>query len=210
MIRIVDIAGAIDMSRVERNELIYKENEKENSMAEPGRGARLAGRILHVIGVLLMVIVLAACLSLVIPKLAGYDGYVVVSGSMEPNIPVGSIVYSKEVDPALLRSGDVIVFIDETRGSTPITHRVVSNNPFTKSIITKGDANANQDANPVSYDNVIGLVTMHIPRVGFTAAMFTTRLGKLVAALILLEAWLLTEVGRRLRKKAAKTAQNQP
>ena len=195
MIRIVDIAGAIDMSRVERNEAIYRENETVSEK----RGLQTAGRLMSVIGVLLMVIVIAACLTLVIPKIAGYDAYVVVSGSMEPNIPVGSIVYSEETDPALLRTGDVIVFVDPSRGTTPITHRVVSNNPFTGSIITKGDANENEDVNPVAYENVVGVVRAHVPRIGFTAAMFTSKLGKLVAALILLEAWLLTEIGRRLR-----------
>lgn len=196
MIRIVDIAGAIDMSRVERNEALYKENEAVSER----RGVSIAGRLMRAIGVILMVIVIAACLTLVIPKLAGYDSYVVVSGSMEPSIPVGSIVYSEDVDPSLLRTGDVIVFVDPSRGTTPITHRVVSNNPFTGSIITKGDANANEDINPVTYDNVIGIVRAHVPRIGFTAAMFTSSLGKLVAALILLEAWLLTEIGRRLRE----------
>ena len=195
MIRIVDIAGAIDMSRVERNEAIYRENETVSEK----RGLQTAGRLMSVIGVLLMVIVIAACLTLVIPKIAGYDAYVVVSGSMEPNIPVGSIVYSEETDPALLRTGDVIVFVDPSRGTTPITHRVVSNNPFTGNIITKGDANENEDVNPVAYENVVGVVRAHVPRIGFTAAMFTSKLGKLVAALILLEAWLLTEIGRRLR-----------
>ncbi|MBQ3428253.1 MAG: signal peptidase I [Mogibacterium sp.] len=195
MIRIVDIAGAIDMSRVERNTSIYEENKTKPS----GGGMKTTGRIMHGAGIILMSIVVAACLTLAIPKLVGYDGYVVVSGSMEPNIPVGSIVYSEKTDPALLRTGDVIVFVDELRGTTPITHRVVSNNPFTGTIITKGDANENQDVNPVTYDSVIGKVVNHVPRIGFTAAMFTSKLGKLIAALILLEAWLLMEVGRRLK-----------
>ena len=204
MIRIEDIAGAIDMSRVERNLDTYEENE----VRAKRKGTAVAGRILNAVGIVLMVVVLAACLSLVIPRIAGYDAYVVVSGSMEPNIPVGSIVYSKETDPALLRSGEVIVFVDPARGETPITHRVVSNNPFTATIITKGDANEHEDVNPVAYDNVIGVVSAHIPRIGFTAAMFTSKLGKLVAAMILLEAWLLTEIGRRL-KRARKAEQKQ-
>ena len=199
MIRVVDIAQAIDMSRVERNQAIYSEDKTESSR----KGAGIAGRLLIAVGTIFMVVVVAACLSLVIPKLAGYDTYVVVSGSMEPSIPVGSIVYSEPVDPELLRAGDVIVFSDKTRSEAPITHRVVSNNPFTGTIITKGDANANRDTNPVSYDNVIGSVKTHVPRVGFTAAMFTSPLGKLVAGLFMLEAWLLIEVGRRLKKRDA-------
>ena len=183
------------MSRVERNGSIVKEKEPA------GIGIRVLGRLLHAIGALIMVAVLVACLGLVIPKLAGYDGYVVVSGSMEPSIPVGSIVYSKKVDPATLRTGDVIVFFGTVQGTTPITHRVVLNDPTTGAIITKGDANANQDINPVTYDNVVGKVAAHIPRVGFAAAVFTTVRGKLAAGLILLAAWLLMEIGSRLTRK---------
>ena len=197
MIRTADIVRAIDMSRVERNEAIYRENE----MANAGRGARVAGRVLKAIGVVLMVFVIAACLSLVIPKIAGYDAYVVVSGSMEPSIPVGSIVYSKPTEPETLVEGEVIVFKVPARGETPITHRVVINDPLTRTITTKGDANENMDANPVPYDNVVGKVVRYVPRVGFTVAMFTSAIGKLVAVLLLLEAWLLIEVGRRLMKK---------
>lgn len=197
MIRTADIVRAIDMSRVERNEAIYREND----MASAGRGARVAGRLLKAIGVVLMVFVITACLSLVIPKFAGYDAYVVVSGSMEPSIPVGSIVYSKPTDPATLSTGEVIVFMSPAHGDTPITHRVVNNDTYTGTIVTKGDANENMDANPVPYDNVVGKVVRFVPRVGFTVAMFTSVLGKLVAVLLLLEAWLLIEVGRRLRNR---------
>lgn len=185
------------MSDMEPNEALSNGNENETKADMKGRNA--FGRLLRVTGIILMLIVICACLSLIIPKAAGYEAYVVVSGSMEPNIPVDSLVYSKKTDPALLRAGDVIVFRDATRGTTPITHRVVSNNPFTGTIITKGDANAQQDANPVSYDDVVGKVKMHIPRIGSITAMFSSTFGRIIAVLILLEAWLLMEIGRRLR-----------
>ena len=193
------------MSRVERNEPLYRMNEADKDQ----RASRIAGRFLSTVGIILMVIVVAACLCLVIPKIAGYESYVVVSGSMEPAIPVGSIVYSEKTDPALLKAGDVIVFIDATRGSTPITHRVVSNNTGTSKVITKGDANANEDVNPVTYESIMGKVKAHIPRIGFTVAMFSTALGKLVAALIMLESWLLTEIGGRLVKRSRRNARGQ-
>ena len=183
------------MSRAERNEAIYRENE-----AKPVKGTRREGRILGMIGNILMVLVMFACLSLVIPKIAGYDAYVVVSGSMEPNIPVGSIVFAKECDPATLSTGDVIVFVDPSRSQTPITHRVVTNNTKKATLTTKGDANESEDKNPILYENVKGKVDAHIPRIGFVAATLTSALGKLVAVLMLAESWLLIEIGRR--KKA--------
>lgn len=188
------------MSRVERNQAIYEDNRKTSR----GTGAALAGRFFICVGIVIMVFVAAACLTIMIPKAAGFESYVVVSGSMEPNIPVGSIVYSEKADPQLLRAGDVIVFIDESRGTIPITHRIMSNNPYTETIITKGDANEGEDVNPVHYGNVIGKVVRYVPHIGFTAAMFTSVIGKTVAVLLLLEAWLLTEVGRRLTARRKK------
>lgn len=125
-----------------------------------------------------MVFIVAACLGLAIPRIAGCETYVVVSGSMEPSIPVGSIVYSEPVDPKLLQSGDVIVFNDYTRSKAPITHRAVSNDTAAGTIITKGDANAARDVNPVTYDNLIGKVKTHVPRIGFTAAIAFIISGK--------------------------------
>ena len=152
------------------------------------------------IGNVLMVFVFAACLSIVIPRLLGYDAYVVVSGSMEPNIPIGSLVYSHKEDPASLQAGDVIVFVNPARSTTPITHRVVSNDIATGTVITKGDANESEDINPATYDNILGKVAVHVPRVGFVAAMLTSKLGKIITCLLLLEAWLLVEISRRSKR----------
>ena len=51
---------------------------------------------------MLLLVVIAALL--LVPKLLGYTQYAVISGSMEPNIPVGSIVYDKEVEPEELEN----------------------------------------------------------------------------------------------------------
>ena len=197
MIRTADIFDVIDMSRVERNQDKYIENETDN-----GRSGLMIGRILSAAGTVIMALVVAACLGLVIPKVAGYEGYVVVSGSMEPAIPVGSIVFSKETDPSTLQTGDVIVFVDESRCTTPITHRVVSNDTAAGTIVTKGDANEREDLNPVTYSNVIGKVAVHIPKAGAYAALITTALGKVILLLLLLEGWLFKEIGRRLKIRA--------
>jgi len=39
------------------------------------------------------------CLPLTVPRLFGYHIYTVVSGSMEPAIPTGSLVYIREAAP---------------------------------------------------------------------------------------------------------------
>lgn len=190
MIRTAEIVRAIDMSIATRSEAMRIE-----SAVHPGRiAAGIAGRLLTGIGMIMILIVLTACISIAAPKIAGYDGYIVASGSMEPEIPAGSIVCATETEPMLLRMGDVIVYEDTSRGAT-ITHRVVSNNPFTGTIIAKGDANEREDVNPVTYDRVVGKVEKYVPLLGYAGAIFSSTAGRIIAALMLIESWLLIETG---------------
>ncbi|MBR3125616.1 MAG: signal peptidase I [Mogibacterium sp.] len=154
--------------------------------------------------IILLGLVLAA------PRLAGIKTYAVISGSMEPAIPVGSMVYSKEVDPKTLETGDVIVFYNSnttqgdgsTAGIIPVTHRVVLNDTGLGEITTKGDANEQRDISKVTYNNVEGKVIFHIPHLGYIGAPLSTTMGKVAAALILLAGYLLTEVGGSIRKRS--------
>ena len=84
------------------------------------------GVFLNILGTAIIIAVIVLCLMLTVPRLAGYAGYCVLTGSMEPTIPVGSLIYSESVDPASIAEGDVIVFSDG-RSDVPITHRVISN-----------------------------------------------------------------------------------
>ena len=69
-----------------------------------------------------------------------FCAYVVLSGSMEPEIPTGSVVVvdgrKKEWNP-----GDVITY---RRGNMVVTHRIVEKSE--EGYCTKGDANAEEDA----------------------------------------------------------------
>lgn len=89
--------------------------------------------------------------------------YGVISGSMEPNIPTGSLVYvDKNADSSDIEKGDVIAF---SLGDGNIcTHRVVDNEE--KGFITKGDANADPDGFIVAYDKYIGKTVFSIPFLG--------------------------------------------
>ena len=169
-------------------------------------------KVFNFIGSLIMWAAILICLTLAAPRLAGIQSYVVISGSMEPSIPVGSLVYSREAEPETLVPGDVIVFYSSNSGAggsgevIPITHRVVENNTAAKEIITKGDANENTDLSPVTYPNVEGKVIFHIPGLGYPASMFSSTMGKVGALLTILGGYLLTEVGRALRKREKQDA----
>ena len=155
--------------------------------------------ILNFIGTLIIILVIALCLVLVVPKVFGYSAYTVVSGSMEPNVPVGSVIYAKATDPETLQPGDIIVFNDG-RNDVPITHRVVENQTANGQVITKGDANPANDLAPIPYINVIGKVALHVPVIGGFLVPLGTIPGKIGILAVLLGAFLLCEIARRMRR----------
>lgn len=144
------------------------------------------------LGTLLLVLLILGCLPLTVPKAFGYNLYSVVSGSMEPAIPVGSLVYVKYQKPETIEKEDVIAFYGAKESSSIITHRVVVNKKLAGEFITKGDANASNDMNPVDYQHYLGKVTLSIPVLGGIVQALTTGSGKitlfcLIGFIILLE-----------------------
>ena len=112
------------------------------------------------LGTLLIIVLIAVCVPLTVPQFWGYHVYAVVTGSMEPEIPVGSLVYIQRSDAAQAQPGDVVAFYGARDSAAIITHRVVENHVVMGEIITKGDANQTNDMNPVAYENFIGTVTV--------------------------------------------------
>lgn len=134
------------------------------------------------LGTLALVLLIVACVPLTVPRMLGYELYTVVSGSMEPAILTGSLVYVERTDPAQIEEGEVIAFYGVQDGSSVITHRVVTNSTVMGEFITKGDANEEKDMSPIPYSHFIGRVSRSVPRAGALAQAFTSRNGKLAAA----------------------------
>ena len=138
------------------------------------------GKLLLSVGTAILALTLILCLFLMLPKFLGIKNYLVASGSMEPTIPIGSMIYSKEVNPVNLKEGDIVVFLKAEEDNVPITHRVLDNDEDAKTLITKGDHNVNSDPMPVLYNNVIGKVIWHTPALGVLTLPLTKLSGKLV------------------------------
>lgn len=103
----------------------------------------------------------------------------VVSGSMEPEIPIGSLVYVKSANPEEIQPNEIIAFYGARDTSTIVTHRVLENHVEDQELITKGDANKTKDMNPTRYSHFIGRIEFHIPQAGFVAQMMTSLPGKI-------------------------------
>lgn len=137
--------------------------------------------VCSVLGTLLLIIIVAAYLPITIPRAFGYEIYTVISGSMEPAIPTGSLVYVKYIHPEEIQTEDVIAFYGTDADGSIVTHRVVSNSAAMGNFITKGDANSDNDMNPIPYANYIGKVQLSVPELGGIFQTITGTNGKIAA-----------------------------
>lgn len=149
------------------------------------RGRHPAAACFSAASTILLALLVLFCLPLTVPRLFGYQVYSVVSGSMEPAIPIGSLVYIQEKAPENLTEGEVIAFYGARDSAAVITHRVVENRVVMGELITKGDANRTNDMNPIPYANVIGRVAGSVPALGKAAELLTSASGKLLAGCLI-------------------------
>nr|WP_289768760.1 signal peptidase I [uncultured Acetatifactor sp.] len=153
------------------------------SISHPSKrkGRKVFPALCSMLGTLILLGVIAAFLPLTVPRLMGYGIYEVVSGSMEPEIPVGSVIYVKAAQPDTVEAGDIIAFYKD---ESVITHRVEENRYVEGEFITKGDANREEDMEPVPYNSVMGKVERHIPALGIVLTLLASNTGKLYAVLL--------------------------
>lgn len=142
------------------------------------KGGKVFPALCSVLGTLILLGVIAAFVPLTVPRLMGYGIYEVVSGSMEPEIPVGSILYVEETAPEDVEAGDVIAFM---RNGSVVSHRVEENRYVEGEFITKGDANSEEDTVPVPYESLVGKAVYHLPVLGTLMSMLAGDVGKLYA-----------------------------
>lgn len=156
------------------------ENNKKRSKKRGGKNP--AAAVCSALGSLTLILLIAICLPLTAPKAFGYHIYTVISGSMEPAIPIGSLLYIQSTEPEGMMEGDIIAYYGAQDLASLITHRVVENRVLMGEFITKGDANSKEDMHPIPYDNFIGKVVLSIPKVGTVAQILTSQTGKIAAA----------------------------
>ena len=136
----------------------------------------------RILGALLIIAVFAVLLPISIPRIMGGAVYNVVSPSMAPEIPVNSLIAVQPIDPVELTEKDIIAYY---RDDVVITHRVTYNNTVEGKLTTKGDANEQEDMFEVTYNQVIGKVTWHVPFLGGLAQVLTSTAGKIYLLAVL-------------------------
>lgn len=155
---------------------------------DTGRLASWARAITTVFGTLVVVVLLIATIG---PRLLPYRTFTVLTGSMEPSIPVGSMIFDREVDASELAPGDVVTFHPPGHGAKLVSHRVVriEKSKAGTFLVTRGDANATADDWRIPASGRGLRYEFHIPYLGYVVGGLLTPVGRLVA-LTLAALWL--------------------
>lgn len=134
-------------------------------------------------GMVLVALALVGLGSAVVPRVLGVQPYAIVSGSMEPAYPTGSLVYAQPVAGEDLQVGDVAAF---WRDEDVIIHRVDSIDIAGEEFVAKGDANDDVDLRPVLFRDVLGRVVFSVPGVGYFLMALGSVTGKLLLGWVVL------------------------
>lgn len=161
-------------------------------------------------GVLLLILGLGV-LTIVLPALVGGMPLSVLTGSMRPHLPPGTLVVTKPTPVEEIGVGDVITFQLDSGQSAVVTHRVIERSIDSASdevrFTTQGDANNTPDPEQVRPVQVRGTVWYAVPYLGWVnqAVDGQTRswaIPALAGALFVYAAWTFgTGVRERVRKR---------
>lgn len=157
---------------------------------------------------LLSGVAVAAVFALGVLMWAGYRPEPVLTGSMEPVMPVGSLVVVRAQPATTVREGDVITFQRPDDPSMRITHRVVAirERDGHRVYRTKGDANPTRDPWDLQLPGAVGKRVATVPYVGYAVIFAGSRQARLVlipAAVLLALLVFLRWVWRPAPKPAA-------
>lgn len=137
------------------------------------------------LGFTLVVLLMAVAVFIYQAPHLGWRVDAVLSGSMEPELKVGSLVVTRPVEPETIAVGDMITFRPTTVGENLITHRVISIGQSSRLYFkTKGDANDSPDPFTVPARNLVGKIWLHVPYWGYFTEFLKTPFGFLFAVVI--------------------------
>lgn len=150
-------------------------------------------RIVSIFSTAVIVVSVLLAATATVPRLFGLVPYGIVSGSMEPTIPVGSLAFVDVGD----RSPDVRDVVAFRAGNGQVvTHRVVD--VSLDGYVTKGDANETRDPNVLQGSQVLGVYRTHVPVLGFLFLSLPVKAAWVV--LLVLAAILPPVMERKVRK----------
>ncbi|WP_193309665.1 signal peptidase I [Halorubrum halophilum] len=175
-------------------------------------------RAANILGIVLLIALVTPFAVYAVPEVVSADeSFVVLTPSMTPAIAPGDVVVVAERDPATVAVGDVITFMRGT-SDVPVTHRVIGVVETANGLAfeTMGDANEGPDPGLVPAANLVGVVALTIPYIGFviqfagTPAGFVTLVLLPFGLLAVTEIWSLVQGRNGAETVAAADASDDP
>ena len=99
-----------------------------------------------------------------------FRALIVTSGSMEPAVKTGSVVFTVKTDNYL--PGDIVSFTIGEDSKNLITHRIIHkiyDTGLNPTYLTSGDANEDLDTWTLTDNNIKGKVIFTVPHIGYVA-----------------------------------------
>ncbi|WP_447944140.1 signal peptidase I [Microbacterium aurum] len=159
-----------------------------------------------------MVILGIGVLAIVVPAVTGANALTVLTSSMEPGLPPGTMVVVRPTDVTAIEPGMILTYQLKSGEPTLVTHRVTQRLLTADGawlFIVKGDANEQADPEPVQEVQIVGTVWYAIPYVGWIATAVggqqrTIIVTVVVVALLGYAVWAFaSSLTDRLRKQKA-------
>jgi signal peptidase len=131
--------------------------------------------VLHYLGLglsiaLMLLVIAMGAILIVIPKMNNAIPLTILTQSMEPLLPPGTLIVDRHVAPADVHIGDIVTYQITSGEADVITHRVVGislSNDGKRTFTFKGDNNADPDTDKVIPAQIKGRVWYSVPVIGY-------------------------------------------
>jgi signal peptidase len=168
----------------------------------------------QIVSWLLLIVALVVLLAVIgVPRMTGATPYTVLTGSMQPIYPPGTLIVVKKVPVDDLAIGTVITYQKESAKAAVITHRIIAVNRNArgeKTFVTQGDANNIPDPEVVRPQQIRGEVWYSLPYLGRVNTMISgsqhaVLLTAAVSGLLLYAAFMFYTGHRHARRERTRT-----
>jgi signal peptidase I len=175
--------GSVDPARPESKSPVNAERRDGWQTRVPKWVVKVT-KVTEYVGIALVVVLMTMVVLALLAPHFGWRADTVLSGSMEPALPVGCVQVTRPVQPEDIQAGDIITFRSPTNGKL-MSHRVVAvEEDQSYQFRTKGDANEDVDPYLIPSQSVVGRVCFKVAHIGYVVEYLKSPIGFILLGLI--------------------------
>lgn len=196
------------------DDLFLGQNDPQTALEKPAKTSRTLSFVTNIVYYTLIAVALFIAFAYTSdgqPRVFfGYSGFTVLTRSMQSELPQGSFIFTKKLQPSAYNVGDDITFF-QADGKV-VTHRIITiyenyDNSGQRGFETKGLMNAKADKEIIVPGNVLGKVIHHNLMIGKGVAyvkanflVITILLAMIIAFAVVFKIYLRNKEPKRPRK----------